>query len=103
MLLNYITRTWFSHKERFVKAWTIQHLHIGNVVTCRAEGAHYILKKHLEASTRSLHEVKRKICFVVENQFHDVKTPLSTEMVRVPYLYKILFFQNIISHVSHFH
>lgn len=100
-MLTYVTRTWLPRKERFVKAWTKQHLHFGNVVASKAEGAHSILQKHLEVCRGILYKAQKKIYLVIEIQFHDVKTSHSIERVCVPYLYNILFFLNI-GHVSHF-
>ncbi len=33
--MGYIKETWLPHKERFVKAWTDEHLHFGNTATSR--------------------------------------------------------------------
>ncbi|KAG5566195.1 hypothetical protein RHGRI_001960 [Rhododendron griersonianum] len=42
--------------EKFVKAWTGNHLHFGNRVTSRAKGAHAMLKRYLTVSTGNFHE-----------------------------------------------
>ncbi|KAF7140583.1 hypothetical protein RHSIM_Rhsim06G0117200 [Rhododendron simsii] len=53
---NYIKNTWLLFKEKFVKAWTGNHLHFGNRVTSRTEGAHAMLKRYLTISTGNFHE-----------------------------------------------
>ncbi|KAF7112293.1 hypothetical protein RHSIM_RhsimUnG0244500 [Rhododendron simsii] len=42
--------------EKFVKAWTGNHLLLGNCVTSRAEGAYAMLMRYLTVSTRNFHE-----------------------------------------------
>ncbi len=49
--LQYVETVWLrDHKERFVYAWTHQHLHFGTVVTSRVEGAHSVPKKYIGVS-----------------------------------------------------
>jgi hypothetical protein len=54
MFLNYVESTWMPHKERFVDAWTQQHLHLGNSATSRVEGAHSRLNSYLQVLTGDL-------------------------------------------------
>ncbi|PIA29532.1 hypothetical protein AQUCO_05900042v1 [Aquilegia coerulea] len=48
--LHYLHQTWLGFKERFVAAWTDQHMHFGNTSTNRVEGAHASLKRALRSS-----------------------------------------------------
>ena len=48
--VKYLAETWIPWKEKFVFAWTHQHLHLGTVVTSRVESAHATLKKYLQVS-----------------------------------------------------
>jgi hypothetical protein len=53
--LNYVETVWLrDHKERFVYAWTLQHLHLGTVVTSRVESAHSLLKRYINVSLHSV-------------------------------------------------
>ncbi|XP_030445922.2 protein FAR1-RELATED SEQUENCE 5-like [Syzygium oleosum] len=101
-VVNYIKNTWLPFKELFVTAWTDLHMHFGNRVTSRAEGAHSTLKAYLQVSTGDLVEVKKKICLAVENQFQEIKSKLSSEKVRVPHHLHIPLFRNLITRVSVF-
>ncbi|KAG5551462.1 hypothetical protein RHGRI_009772 [Rhododendron griersonianum] len=101
-VLSYIRRTWLPFKEKFVKGWTDKCLHFGNRASSRAEGAHSKLKKYLLVSTGDLQEVKNKICLAIENEFNEIKTQLLSERIRVPHRSNILFFKELVSHVSVF-
>lgn len=59
-MLTYVTRTWLPRKERFVKAWTKQHLHFGNVVASKAEGAHSYLAEAFRSFYREVFIRPRK-------------------------------------------
>ncbi len=49
--LRYIETVWLrDYKERFVYAWTHQHLHFDTVVTSRVESGHSLLKRHIGVS-----------------------------------------------------
>ncbi|KAG5544831.1 hypothetical protein RHGRI_017326 [Rhododendron griersonianum] len=99
---NYIKNTWLPFKEKFVKAWTGNHLHFGNHVTSRAEGAHAMLKRYLTVSTGNFHEVREKICLAIENQHHEIKTKIASEKLRVIHKFQIPMFKEFVTHVSIF-
>ncbi|KAF7123301.1 hypothetical protein RHSIM_Rhsim12G0135200 [Rhododendron simsii] len=100
-VLNYIKNTWLPFKEKFVKAWTGNHLHFGNRVTSRAEGVHAMLKSYLTVSTGNFHEVREKICLAIENQHNEIKTTAS-EKLRVIHKFQISMFKELVTHVSIF-
>ncbi|XP_077225508.1 uncharacterized protein LOC143858685 [Tasmannia lanceolata] len=100
--INYISNTWLPFKECFVKARTEIHLHFGNRVSSRVEGAHSQIKKFLQLSTGDFYLVKRKLCLAIENQFQEIKTQLSAEKIKVPYKLCISFFRELVNHVSIF-
>ncbi|XP_077221058.1 PKS-NRPS hybrid synthetase cheA-like [Tasmannia lanceolata] len=100
--LNYISSTWLLFKECFIKAWTEKYLHFSNRATSRVEGAHSMLKIYLQLSTGDFYLVKTKICLAIENQFEEIKTKLSAEKIKVPSDLRILFFDELINHVSIF-
>jgi hypothetical protein len=46
--LRYIETVWLrDYRERFVYAWTYQHLHFNTVVTSRVESGHSLLKRYI--------------------------------------------------------
>jgi histone-lysine N-methyltransferase SETD2 len=50
--LNYIETVWLrDHREKFVYAWTYQHLYLGTVVTSCVERAHSLLKRYINVRT----------------------------------------------------
>jgi hypothetical protein len=49
--LRYIKETWLIYKEKIIRCWTNQYLHLGNSSTSRVEGSHAFLKKYIQAST----------------------------------------------------
>ncbi|XP_057445785.1 uncharacterized protein LOC130737925 [Lotus japonicus] len=51
---KYISETWLTHKEKFVKAWTNNVMHFGNTTSNRAESAHAAFKKMLRNSKGNL-------------------------------------------------
>ncbi|PIA24917.1 hypothetical protein AQUCO_04100189v1 [Aquilegia coerulea] len=102
VMIDYIKKTWLPLKERFVKAWTDVHLHFGNRVTSRAEGAHGVLKSYLQVSTSDLHVAKEKICLAVENNFHGITTQVASEKIRIPHNICVPFFKELVHCVSTF-
>ncbi|KAF7147655.1 hypothetical protein RHSIM_Rhsim03G0114700 [Rhododendron simsii] len=101
-VLNYIKNNWLPFKERFVHAWTGKHLHFGNRVTSRAEGAHGMLKKYLTVSTGNFNEVREKICLAIENQYNEIKAKIASEKLRVTHKFRIPILKELVSHVSNF-
>ncbi|KAF7140654.1 hypothetical protein RHSIM_Rhsim06G0076500 [Rhododendron simsii] len=99
---NYIKNTWLPFKEKFVKTWTGNHLHFGNRVTSRAEGAHAMLKRYLTVSTGNFHEVREKICLAIENQHNEIETKIASKKLRVIHKFRIPMFKELITHVSIF-
>ncbi|KAG5540998.1 hypothetical protein RHGRI_021027 [Rhododendron griersonianum] len=99
---NFIKNTWLPFKEKIVKAWTGNHLHFGNRVTSRAEGAHAMLKRYLTVSTGNFHEVREKICLAIENQHNEITTKIASEKLRVIHKFRIPMFKELVTHVSIF-
>ncbi|XP_074293185.1 protein FAR-RED IMPAIRED RESPONSE 1-like [Silene latifolia] len=100
--ITYIEKTWIPEKKKFVSAWTENHMHFGNRASSRVEGAHAKLKKYLQVSNGNLHRVKNKICLAIENEFHEIKTLLESEKIRVRHKCNIPYFKDLIYKVSTF-
>ncbi|KAK9681505.1 hypothetical protein RND81_10G007300 [Saponaria officinalis] len=100
--ITYLEKTWIPEKRKFVSAWTEKYIHFGNRASSRAEGAHAKLKKYLQVLTGNLRRVKNKICLAIENEYHEIKTQLESEKIRVPHKYNIPYFKELIYNVSIF-
>ena len=66
-VITYLENIWIPWKEKFVKAWTNEFLHLGITVTSRVEGAHSTLKAYLQVSTGDLYRVHMAISLMVTN------------------------------------
>ena len=67
--LQYVKETWLTYKEMFIRAWTGQHLHLGNWVTSRVEGTHASLTKHIALTDDVLCVSERIKCeLIMEHQ-----------------------------------
>jgi hypothetical protein len=47
-LIQYIAKTWLTHKEKLIKAWTDLVRHFGNSASNRVEGIHHAVKRWLK-------------------------------------------------------
>jgi hypothetical protein len=81
-LINYIWGQWLcTNRQQFVKCYTDQYLHFGNVTTSRLEGMHYVLKRRLHSSQGDLAEVVRQ--FKTLQRHHLVKIAHSEGMSKI--------------------
>ena len=53
-------------------------------MTSRVEEAHAMLKTYLQVSMGDIHIVYEKISLVIENQYQEIKTKSSQEMIQIP-------------------
>lgn len=53
-IIKYVKTTWLVCREKFVRAWTNNALHLGNTCTRRVESAHSPLKSWVFSSTCAL-------------------------------------------------
>lgn len=72
-VVSYVTGTWLVHKQKFVRAWTNNALHLGNTTTCRVESAHAVLKQWLNSSTGALDTVWTKVHKEIESQLTQIR------------------------------
>ena len=52
-VVRYLAGTWIPHKEKFVRAWTNDCLHMGNQTTSRVESQHSSFKYYLGSGNSS--------------------------------------------------
>ncbi|EFZ03822.2 hypothetical protein MAA_00896 [Metarhizium robertsii ARSEF 23] len=89
------------YKEKLVKAWVDQHLHLDNVVTSRVEGIHGLLKSHLEVSTLDLFEAWRTIKLVLANQLVELRSNQAKQQIRTPIELSGALYSTVHGWVSH--
>ncbi|CAG8836940.1 39650_t:CDS:2, partial [Gigaspora margarita] len=61
------------------------------------EGAHAMLKIYLQVSVGDLHVVHEKISLAIENQYQEIKTMISREMIRIPQAQNKPFYAQIVT------
>ncbi|CAG8502740.1 2637_t:CDS:2, partial [Scutellospora calospora] len=100
--IEYLKETWLPFKANFVSCWADRYLHLGNMTTSRVEGAHAMLKMYLQVSMGNLLVVHEKITLALENQYQEIKTKASQEMIRIPHALNKPFYAQVVSKVSEF-
>ncbi|CAG8598427.1 10391_t:CDS:2, partial [Scutellospora calospora] len=83
-VISYLQETWIPWKEKFIKAWTNQLLHLGTTITSRIESSHAILKAYLQTSTGDLHHIYTTISLAVTDQRKEFNTMIASERIRIP-------------------
>ena len=72
------------------------------MTTSRAEGAHAMLKMYLQVSVGDLYVVHEKISLAIDNQYQEIKTMISQEMIRIPQAQNKPFYAQVVTKVSMF-
>ncbi|KAG1466395.1 hypothetical protein G6F56_004697 [Rhizopus delemar] len=71
--INYIKDTWAEkYKEKFVAAWTDEHMHFSSTSSSRVEGAHSMLKRYIKSSTAHIDTVFEIIHNDITNQLQQI-------------------------------
>ena len=101
--VTYLERTWLCpYKQKFIKYYTNQVLHFGNVITSRVERSHSTLKRQLGFSTGDLKTVVDNIDLLLKNQLQEYQIGIDEAKSRVPYHLRIPIFQDVIASISPF-
>ncbi|KAI9922238.1 hypothetical protein PsorP6_001571 [Peronosclerospora sorghi] len=83
MPVAYVETVWIRpHNERFVAAWTDQHLHLGNAATSRVEGAHSRLKRYVKKSNSDLLTVFDSMHRAFEQQHRQLQSKQCNQQIR---------------------
>ncbi|KAF5962904.1 transposase [Fusarium bulbicola] len=83
--VDYLLSTWLNpHKDKFVKAFVNQYLHLNQFVTSRVEGIHSLLKCHLKSSKADLFEAFQIVKLVIRNQLASLKSAQALEQATRP-------------------
>lgn len=83
-IITYFENTWMPWKEKFVKAWTNEFLHLGTTVTSRVEGAHSTLKANLQVSTGDLYRIHMIISLMVTNHKKEINNMIASNRIHFP-------------------
>src|SRR4051794_38749470 len=78
------------------------YLHLGNRVTSRVEGAHYILKSYLQVSTGDLKTVYDKITLLLTNQHIEYDDALAYNKTRTPHTAHGPLYSQLVGRISNF-
>ena len=82
--IHYVKGVWLIHKQKFVVAWTRQHLHLGNAATSRVEGSHAFIKKHIGSSSGSMLIVFEQVKRAIQTQIDILKLDVARDRLENP-------------------
>ncbi|PIA36972.1 hypothetical protein AQUCO_03100011v1 [Aquilegia coerulea] len=97
--IHYLHQTWLGY-ERFIAAWTDQHMHFGNTSTNRVECAHASLKRALKSSKYDFLGMWEMIHPSLTVQITEITASFVGGLLYVKHEHNILCFQNIRGIVS---
>ena len=83
-VITYLENIWIPWKEKFVKAWTNEFLHLGITVTSCVKGAHSTLKTYLQVSTGDLYRVHMAISLMVTNKKKEINSMIASDRIHLP-------------------
>jgi hypothetical protein len=100
--LRYIKETWLIFKEKFIVAWTRQHLHLGNSATSRVEGSHSFLKKHIGAASGDMLVVFERITHALQTQHNTLELDFKRDQIERPVISSHGLYANIVTRTSRY-
>ena len=100
--IDYLTRTWFPHREAFVLAWTNRIKHRGNRTMNRAEGSYGKLKKHLDNGVGTFFTVFEGMHNMLDLQLNEVKAVFERSLGSVKEIHGGMLFKELRGRLSHF-
>lgn len=99
--VRYIKETWLIYKEKVVRYWTNQYLHLGNSSTSRVEGSHEFLKKYIQASTGDILTVWGRIRHAIRTQLDTLVYEVKHDQLQTLLFAQSLLYSNINKRTSH--
>ncbi len=99
--LLYLTNQWLPFKSHFVACF-LNCMHLGTLVTSRVEGAHSLLKNHLQTGTLDLPTVAFRIHIMLKNQFTEIKAKIDKDRLFSKGEHRLDVFQNLLRKISQF-
>ncbi|XP_057549129.1 uncharacterized protein LOC130827425 [Amaranthus tricolor] len=99
-VVRYLTGTWIPLREKFVRAWTNDCLHLGNHTTSRVESQHSSFKYYLGSGNSSFDTLFKRAHAQITNQQAKIRQSLQESMTSVPRTLRQYFFRPLYRHVS---
>ena len=100
--VSYISKTWIMYKEKFIRAFTDQHLHLGCRTTSRGEISHYAMKHYVNLAKCNLLTVHEKINLMLDTQFTEIATTIESQKCKITHSHQLPIFCNLLGKVSQF-
>ncbi|XP_057536608.1 protein FAR-RED ELONGATED HYPOCOTYL 3-like [Amaranthus tricolor] len=82
-VVRYLTGTWIPLREKFVRAWTNDCLHLGNRTTSRVESQHSSFKYYLGSGNSSFDTLFKRAHAQITNQQATIRQALQDSMSSV--------------------
>ena len=101
-VVRYLDGTWIPHKEKFVRAWTNDCLHMGNQTTSRVESQHSSFKYYLGSGNSSFDTLFKWAHAQLTNQQSRIRQALQESMNYISRSLRHNFFRPLYRHVSIF-
>jgi hypothetical protein len=99
-VVRYLAGTWLPHKEKFVRAWTNDCMHYGNITTSRVESQHSSFKYYLGSGNNSFDTLFKKAHAQMTNQQARIRQALQESMSSIPRTSRIRAFEPLYRAVS---
>ena len=101
-VVRYLAGTWIPHKEKFVRAWTNDCLHMGNQTTGRVESQHSSFKYYLGSVKSSFNTLFKRSNAQISNQQSKIRQALQESMNSIARSMRNNFMRPLYRHVSIF-
>ena len=101
-VVRYLSGTWIPHKEKFVRAWMNNCLHIGNQTTSRVESQHSSFKYYLGSNNRSFDTLFKRAHAQITKQQSKIRQALQESMNSIARSMQNNFMKPLYHHVSIF-
>ncbi|XP_057544563.1 protein FAR-RED ELONGATED HYPOCOTYL 3-like [Amaranthus tricolor] len=99
-VVRYLTGTWIPLREKFVRAWTNDCLHLGNRTTSRVESQHSSFKYYLGSGNSSFDTLFKRAHAQITNQQATIRQALQDSMSSVQRSMRQHYFRPLYRHIS---
>ncbi len=99
-VVRYLAGTWIPHKEKFVRAWTNDCMHFGNLTTSRVESQHSSFKYYLGSGNSSFDTLFKKAHAQMTNQQAKIRQALQESMSSIARTSRLRPFEPLYKRVS---
>ena len=98
-VVRYLAGTWIPHKEKFVRAWTNDYLHLGNQTTSRVESQHSSFKYYLGSGNSSFDTLFKRAHAQITNQQLRIRQALEESWNSISRTSRLNFLRPLYRHV----